>query len=153
MRDVELSAAGYRDIAAHAEETHPRECCGVVVRRGDRQEIVRVSNIQDRRHAADPEAVPRTSGEAYTMGSEVVPLMIAHDRRELVIEAIYHSHPYRDANFSAEDRRQAVLWGEPAYPDAAWIVVSTDDQRVKDMRAYRWEPSTHDFLAVPLRVL
>jgi [CysO sulfur-carrier protein]-S-L-cysteine hydrolase len=153
MHSIELTAANLNDIAAHAVEAYPNECCGLVIRRQNRQEVVRATNIQQTRHAEDPERFPRTAATGYTMGPDVLPILISHDRGDLVIEAIYHSHPEHDAYFSAEDRMRAIVWHEPAYPDVGQIVVSVCKEQVKEVKAYRWNVNARQFVDAPLRVL
>jgi [CysO sulfur-carrier protein]-S-L-cysteine hydrolase len=153
MQDVELTAANFSAITAHAVEAYPYECCGLVIRRENRQEVVRATNIQQTRHAEDPERFPRTAETGYTMGPDVLPILVSHDRGNLIIEAVYHSHPEHDAYFSAEDRKQALVWHEPTYPDAGQIVVSLHDGQVKEAKAYRWNVNTRQFVDAPLRVL
>jgi adenylyltransferase/sulfurtransferase len=139
-------------IRAHAEGCFPHECCGFVVRRDGARSVVHVTNIQNQKHAEDPENFPRTAEIAYTMGPEAAPLMIEHDRGRLVIEAIYHSHPQHDAYFSPTDRKQATVWDEPSYPNAAQIVVSVYDRVAKAVKAFGWDASAHDFVEIELRV-
>lgn len=149
---VDLTTASYAAITAHAVEAFPEECCGFVVRRGGREDVIRVTNIQNRMHAADPVGFPRTAEIAYTMGSEAAPVLIDHERGALVIHAIYHSHPQHDAYFSAEDRQQATVWDEPSYPDAGQVVVSVIDRTLKAVKAYRWSAAARDFVPTELRV-
>ena len=148
----DLSQSIFDDISAHAVATFPLECCGFIVRRGGQLEVVRVTNIQNEVHAKNPEHFPRTGEIAYTMGPEMVPVLIDHDRGRLIIEAIYHSHPQNDAYFSAEDRKQATVWDEPSYPDAVQIVISVFDRTVKEAKAFRWDERQRDFVEVGLRV-
>jgi proteasome lid subunit RPN8/RPN11 len=142
---VELPRALYDAIAAHAVETFPEECCGIVVERSGSIEAVRVTNVQNQRHAENPERFPRTAATAYTMGPEAAPVLVDHDRGRLRIVAFYHSHPQHEAYFSAEDRKQATVWDEPSYPDAGQIVVSVFDGRVKEAKAFRWDEAKRDF--------
>lgn len=143
----------YEEMCAHARAEFPNECCGMLVRRsGGKVEAVRVTNIQDRKHAEDPQRYPRTARTAYTMGPEAVPVLLAHDRGELEIAAFYHSHPQHDAYFSAEDRAQATVWGEPSYPDAGQIVISVYDGEVRDARAFCWDPQVGDFVPADLLI-
>ena len=137
-------------ILADARAAFPHEACGFIVERGGRTEVVRVTNVQNDKHAENPEAFPRTAEIAYSMGPEAVPILIGHDRGELVIRAIYHSHPQHAAYFSAEDKKQATVWDEPSYPDATQIVVSVIDGEVRDVKAFRWQEAARDFLEVPL---
>jgi len=140
------------ELVAHALSTFPEECCGFVVERDGGLTVVRVTNIQNQQHAAHPEQFPRTAATAYTMGPEAAPVLVDHDRGRLRIHAIYHSHPQHAAYFSAEDRKQATVWDEPSYPDAAQIVVSVIDGKVRDVKAFRWDPARQDFIEVGLEI-
>jgi proteasome lid subunit RPN8/RPN11 len=140
------------ELAAHARSTFPEECCGMVVERAGQLSVVRVTNVQNAKHAENPEQFPRTAATAYTMGPEAAPVLVDHDRGRLAIRAFYHSHPQHGAYFSAEDKRQATVWDEPSYPDAAQIVLSVIDGDVRDMQAFRWDEAARDFLPVPLQV-
>jgi len=139
-------------LRAHAVSTFPEECCGIIVERAGDLLVVQVTNVQNQRHAEHPEHFPRTAATAYTMGPEAAPVLVDHDRGRLTIRAIYHSHPQHAAYFSAEDRRQATVWDEPSYPDAAQIVLSVIDGQVRDVKAFRWDTSTRDFVEVRLEV-
>ena len=95
----------------------------MIIERNGREEVVRVTNIQNELHEKDPEQFPRTAAIAYTMGPESAPILIAAERGELAVRAFYHSHPEHDSYFSAEDKKQAMGgWDEPNYPQAAQIV-------------------------------
>ena len=96
--------------------------------------------------------VSRTAEIAYTMGSEAAPVLVDHDRGRLRIVAIYHSHPQHDAYFSAEDRKQATIFDEPSYPDAAQIVVSVYDGEVKAVKAFGWNDARRDFEEIALAI-
>jgi proteasome lid subunit RPN8/RPN11 len=137
-------------LRQHAESTFPDECCGFVVERDRQLAVVRVTNVQNERHAAYPEQFPRTAAIAYTMGPEAAPVLVDHDRGRLTIRAIYHSHPQHAAYFSTEDKKQATVWDEPSYPDALQIVLSVIDGTVRDTKAFRWDEATRDFVAVEL---
>lgn len=139
-------------MTADAVACFPHECCGFVVDRAGRAEVVRMTNIQNQKHAEDPERFPRTAETAYTMGPEAAPVLIDHERGRLVIRAIYHSHPQHDAYFSAEDRKQATVWDEPSYPDAAQIVISVYDGVVKEVKAFAWNEEQREFAEIGLQV-
>ena len=147
-----VSRASLQALHAHACETYPDECCGMLVERDGREEVVRVTNMQNELHARDPEQYPRTAAIAYTMGPESAPILIAAERGELRLRAFYHSHPEHEAYFSAEDKRQATVWDEPSYPDAAQIVLSVIDGAVRDVKAFGWDEAARDFVEMPLRV-
>ena len=145
-----LPRAIFDALVADARASFPDECCGIVVERGGGLEVVRVTNVQNQKHAENPELFPRTAATAYTMGPEAVPILVGHDKGTLTIRAIYHSHPQHAAYFSAEDKKQATVWDEPSYPDAAQIVLSVIDGELRDAKAFRWNDEERDFVEVPL---
>lgn len=139
-------------IHAHAREAYPEECCGMIIERDGREEIVRVANIQNELHAQDPVQFPRTAAIAYMMGPEAAPVLIRSERGELRLLAIYHSHPNQEAYFSAEDRRQACgASDEPTYPQAGQIVMSVRNREVCATKVFLWDPEAHDYLEARIR--
>jgi [CysO sulfur-carrier protein]-S-L-cysteine hydrolase len=150
---ITISQAGLDAVHAHAREAYPEECCGMIVERTGREEVVRVTNIQNELHAKDPEQFPRTAAIAYTMGSEAAPILIGTERGELTLRAFYHSHPDHDAYFSAEDRKQAKGgWDEPNYPHAGQIVISVRERTVRATKGFAWDETLRDFVEVELVV-
>jgi len=140
-------------LEAHACETYPDECCGMLIERDGREEVVPVTNIQNALHAQDPEQFPRTAAIAYTMGREAAPILLATERGELRLRTFYHSHPEHDAYFSAEDRKQAMGgWDEPNYPDAAQIVMSVRGGSVGATKAFAWSAAARAYVEIPLIV-
>jgi len=148
-----ITQATWEALQAHAVATYPDECCGLVVDRHGKQEAAPVTNIQNDLHARDPGQFPRTARTAYTMGPEATPILLAAERGELRLRAIYHSHPDHGAYFSAEDRTQALGgWDEPNYPDAAQIVISVRQRVVQAARAFAWNGAQRDFTEIALTV-
>jgi [CysO sulfur-carrier protein]-S-L-cysteine hydrolase len=142
LTDTSLAA-----IQTHAREAYPDECCGMIIERDGREEVVRVTNIQNELHAQDPEQFPRTAAIAYTMGPEAAPILMRAERGELRLRAIYHSHPEHDAYFSAEDRKQAFGgWDEPNYPDAGQLVMSVRQREVRATKAFVWNAAARDYV-------
>lgn len=140
-------------VQDHARATFPDECCGIVVERDGALAAMRVTNVQNERHAQDPEQFPRTAQTAYTMGDEAATILLQADRGELRLHAFYHSHPQHGAYFSAEDRRQANgPWDEPMYPDAAQLVVSIYDGEVREVAGFRWDAAACDYVDVAVRI-
>lgn len=148
-----ISPASLDAMQAHARDTYPDECCGLIIERHGQEEVVRVTNLQNQLHAQDPEQFPRTAATAYTMGPEAAPILLAAERGTLTLRAIYHSHPEHDAYFSAEDRTQALGgWEEPNYPQAGQIVLSVRQREVRATKVFVWEAERGDFVEVPLAV-
>jgi hypothetical protein len=41
-----------------------------------------------------------------------------------------------------------LINGDPAYPDAAYVVLSVVERRMAEVAAFRWDPGIRDFGAV-----
>jgi [CysO sulfur-carrier protein]-S-L-cysteine hydrolase len=153
VKELRITAAVEAAMREHAAATYPDECCGIVVERDGALEAVSVSNVQNERHAQDPEHYPRTARTAYSMGPEAVPLLLAAERGTLRLHSFYHSHPEHEAYFSAEDKTSALGgWDEPNYPEAGQIVLSVREGAVRYAKAFAWSESDRDFVEVPLQV-
>jgi proteasome lid subunit RPN8/RPN11 len=140
-------------IHAHAISEFPYECCGIILSDGD-QEFVRVCrNIQNARHAEDPETYTRDARTAYLIDpNDLISVHKESETENRQIKAFYHSHPNHDAYFSAKDKDDAMAWGEPTYPDAAYIVISICNRAINTTRAYAWREAEGDFVEVPINV-
>ncbi len=148
---IAISKATDAQMRAHACDTYPNECCGAVVERGGREEVTRIANVQDDQHRADPEKFPRTARTAYFMEpAQLLRVLREVDDNTVRLRAFYHSHPDHDAYFSDEDKRQALMFDEPSYPDAAWIVLSVRDRIVRTAKAFGWDPQQRDFVEIEL---
>jgi proteasome lid subunit RPN8/RPN11 len=148
-----IERAALAAMHAHAEESFPEECCGVLFATPDGQVARRMTNVQNRLHAADPERHPRDARTAYQMEPrELLEVSRTGDRPGWRIVAFYHSHPDHGAYFSATDKAQA-LWGEgdeaePSYPGVAWLVLSVYERTVRDAKAFAWDEGARDFTEV-----
>jgi len=150
---IALSRKVVDEIKLHARESFPAECCGAVLESEDGELVRRITNIQDRLHAEDPLNFPRTAVNGYHMDEhELFELLRDVDTRGWLLKAFYHSHPNHGAYFSAEDTRRALLWGEPAYPGTAFIVISVFEGDAKEIRAYGWDAKKREFVEEPLVV-
>jgi proteasome lid subunit RPN8/RPN11 len=162
-----------RSIYAHALESYPEECCGLIANHNGERRVFRCSNAQNRLHAIDPKAYPRDARTAYTLDPEQLLRILRFLGSEESIRLVYHSHPDHDAYFSPEDRRQALVFGsEPGLPHAAQLVVSVRGTgsvgalparpaaapngrgrrvvRIHESRLYLWDEAQHDFRELPL---
>lgn len=148
---IRLKAATAAEISRHARETYPLECCGVILSSAQGEQVRRCMNIQDRLHREDPEKYPRDARIAYYMDPEELYRVFKEAAESgTTIKAFYHSHPDHEAYFSAEDKERGTAWGEPLYPDTAYVVVSLFDGTVKGMKAFAWDPMKKDFAEIPL---
>jgi glutamate-1-semialdehyde 2,1-aminomutase len=140
-----MTPAEVAAIKQQAVAEYPNECCGVILTRGAERRIVACRNVQDQMHARDPITFPRTARNAYYMDP-----IDALRLNRLVDEGfefavIYHSHPNAGAYFSETDRGQALIRGEPAYPGAAYVVVSVIGREVKSLAAFRFSHASGAF--------
>src|SRR4026209_2096226 len=138
-KDILLSQATLNEISRHSQEAFPEECCGIIVSNGEQDHVLRLKNMQNARHAQDPDAFPRNATIAYSMDElELESRIVETQKIGFRLKAFYHSHPKHEAYFSAEDRAGATPFGEPTYPEAAQIVVSVFDTVIKDIKAFAW---------------
>jgi proteasome lid subunit RPN8/RPN11 len=152
LKELILTQDVCEQISSHAVEAFPEECCGVIVRRGALDEVRRLKNIQNLKHAEDPQNNPRDARIAYAMDpKELSAIIEATERDGGKLKAFYHSHPNHDAYFSEEDKAGATPLGEPTYPDSAQIVISIYNGAVRQVRVYTWNDQRKDFIEVPLK--
>jgi proteasome lid subunit RPN8/RPN11 len=148
LTEAELAA-----VRKQGEAEYPAECCGVLLVRdgttGERR-LYPCRNVQDSLHRSDPARHPRDSRTAYYMAPED---LLEISRRQVdgwAVHVIYHSHIDVGAYFSETDRRNALVDGQPAYPDTIYVVVVVDGGRAGEARAYRWDVEARDFRESPL---
>lgn len=151
---LSISAATLAALHAHACEAYPDECCGMIVERDGREEVARITNVQNELHARDPQQFPRTARTAYSMRwADVEPLLDAAYKGKLRLHAVYHSHPEHDAYFSAEDRAAAEAWlDDPNYAAAGQIVLSVRNRQVQAAKAFGLDTAARDYTEIPLLI-
>ncbi|MGH7350240.1 MAG: Mov34/MPN/PAD-1 family protein [Candidatus Rokuibacteriota bacterium] len=136
-------------VRAQAEAEYPAECCGVLLARGEAGSdrlLMPCRNIQDELHAKDRARHPRDSRTAYFIDPKDLLTIGRREGQGYRVATIYHSHVDTGAYFSPTDRQNALINGEPAYPDAVYVVLSVVEGRVGDAAAYVWDASARDFV-------
>lgn len=126
-------------IEAHAAETYPHECCGVIVGRVERDsrvgvEAYRTGNLNtERAHdrfELDPKDYMRIDRKAREAGLDIV--------------GIYHSHPDHPARPSETDL--AAAW-----PGYSYVIVAVNKGKPGDFHSF--ELFEHDFQQEEVRCL
>jgi [CysO sulfur-carrier protein]-S-L-cysteine hydrolase len=145
-----LTTAELETIRAQAAEEYPFESCGVILRRDGERRLLRCRNAQNELHERDPNRHPRDARTAYYIDPKDLLRIGDLERQGFSVAVIYHSHIDAGAYFSETDRRQAVVGGEPAYPDAVYVVTSVVRGLVEAMAAYHWDGARRDFVAMEL---
>jgi [CysO sulfur-carrier protein]-S-L-cysteine hydrolase len=143
-----LSAAELETIRAQAVQEYPFESCGVVLRRGDERRLLRCRNAQNELHARDATRHPRDARTAYYIDPKDLLRIGDLEHQGFGVAVIYHSHIDAGAYFSATDKHNALVNGEPAYPEATYVVLSVRDGQVDDAGAFRWDAAQRDFVPV-----
>lgn len=140
---LELNREELTSMLEHAEQEYPRECVGAIVGLPDdssSHRLVRLTNKQDKLHKDDPEHFKRDARTGYFVDpKEVFDLVRDTEKEGLKILALYHSHPEHESYFSSEDHAAAVMFDEPVYPGAAYIVISVFDGKVKEAVIFSWD--------------
>jgi proteasome lid subunit RPN8/RPN11 len=150
-------------IQRQAVGEYPYESCGVILARGEERRLVPCRNIQNELHAKDPARHPRDARTAYYIDPKELLMIGRLEGEGFRVRVIYHSHVDAGAYFSETDRRQALVGGEPAYPDATYIVTAVvgaggpgaagvAPPRVEAVAAFRWNEKRRDFVPVELDV-
>ena len=108
------------EIAAHAREDAPNECCGMVAgSNGTATRVFRARNAEASpfRYAVHPQDQFRITMEIEERGEEIA--------------AIYHSHTKSPAEPSQTDINLAENWPDPLY-----LICSLADPDAPDTRAF-----------------
>lgn len=121
------------ELYAHALETLPEECCGLVV--GTRQEpfrgLFRCRNDVTALHRRDPQRYPRDGRAAFHMNElDYLEAARSAEVRGEQVTGVYHSHVNCGLYFSELDQAHAAHEGFP-FPDAKHLVVSIVGRRVE----------------------
>jgi proteasome lid subunit RPN8/RPN11 len=118
-RTVTITKTAIDDMLAHARETAPDECCGLLVgRRGFIERNIRAKNLQasPTRYSIDPADHFAAIHDARSRGQSVI--------------GAYHSHPATPAIPSESDLSEAA-----GGADFLYVIVSLFERG--DVRAYR----------------
>jgi proteasome lid subunit RPN8/RPN11 len=152
---VALTPEEYVRVEAQAAVEYPGECCGVVLARGDQPAdrlLLPCRNIQNALHEKDPARHPRDARTAYYIDPRDLLTIGRREADGYRVATIYHSHIDTGAYFSETDKRNALVDGEPAYPDAVYVVVSVMEGRPNGANAFAWDSARRDFLPVEFAV-
>lgn len=144
-------------VAIHeqARREYPAECCGILTvgPEGGTSQVHPCRNIQDELHAREPREYPRDGRIAYFIDpAELLRIVSGAERAGGQVSGFYHSHVDCDAYFSDEDRKRAMAWDEPAYPDAVYLVVAVYGNEVRGHKAFAWDPEASAYAEVEFAV-
>ncbi len=114
------------ELRAHARETFPEECCGLILGNDRQRYAYRVPcrNDMNQRHREDPVHFPRDARAAFWMNEmDQVDVQKRAEAKGDRVTAVYHSHVRTGVYLSEMDLEYATSELFP-YPDADQIVVA-----------------------------
>ena len=130
---VEVPARILNEIASHAREALPEECCGLVSggESARYRRVHRCRNDMTLMHHNDRARHPRDGRQAFHMNMhDLIAAEKEAQARGEEITAVYHSHPVGRVYFSELDQAYAAQELFP-FPDADHIVVSIREGRLE----------------------
>lgn len=122
-------------IYRQSRDAFPKECCGYLLGNAPDALLVQCENRQDKLHALDPEAHPRTAENGYNIGGRQLLDLVRSFESDKPAQIIYHSHPRVGAYFSEEDTRAAIAAGFPC----DYLVVDVQDTEIREAKLFRRE--------------
>ena len=129
------------ELCAHALETLPEECCGLILSQRSARfgQLVRCRNEMTRLHLADPCSHPRGGSTAFWMneGDHAHAQALAEAAGD-VVTAVYHSHVDVGAYLSELDVEYAEHTLFP-YPTADQIVIAVQERHVVGLGLFQRE--------------
>ena len=127
------------ELCAHALETLPEECCGLIMGDDDRRyrEVARCRNDMMQLHRRDPITYPRTGEKAFFMNPhDYVEAQERARQNGSRVTAVYHSHVGAGAYLSEMDLEYAENDFFP-FPESDQLVVAVLDAKVAGVGLFR----------------
>jgi len=136
------------EVYAHARESLPEECCGLLIGCAEApfQRAVRCRNDMTLHHRRDPKRFPRDGREGFFMNEQDYLHALREAEAEgATVTAVYHSHVDCGAYFSEMDQDFAT---QPLYPfpRADHLVVAMSGGKIIDQNLFRREGPSGRFV-------
>jgi proteasome lid subunit RPN8/RPN11 len=133
-----ISRRVMNEFCAHARETQPEECCGLITGDGVQRfrNVYRCRNEMTLYHTKDPQRYPRDGKKAFHMNEfDYLKALRNAESNGETVNAVYHSHVGAGAYFSELDRKFAEHELFP-FPDVAHIVIAVWDGQVTQLGVF-----------------
>ena len=142
-------------IYRHAIHEYPSECCGIVIGKKDIADhfemVFPCRNAQDEMHTKAPTDFPRTSKNAYFIDpNDLLRVQKMSRERGMEMKIIYHSHADAGAYFSEEDKKQAIVEGNPVFPGVRYLIIAVTKNQVRGAKLFCWDDVKGDFVEASL---
>ena len=143
-----ISRRSLNELCAHARETQPEECCGLIT--GDEHDrfrsVYRCRNEMTRNHQQDPVTYPRDGRKAFYMNeTDYMKASRDAESRGERVTAVYHSHVGAGAYFSEMDQEFAEHRLFP-FPNVAHIVIAVFEGQVTQLGVFERNGAQQGFL-------
>jgi proteasome lid subunit RPN8/RPN11 len=139
LPSVAIEGRVLNELCAHARETWPEECCGLVTGTGPGryERVHRCRNDMTRLHESDPGLHPRDGTRAFFMNEhDYLRVRDEAEPRGERVTAVYHSHVGAGAYFSPLDQEFADQELFP-FPDADHVVIAVVEQKIQALALFR----------------
>ena len=136
------------ELCAHALETLPEECCGLILgQQGARfGQLVRCRNEMTRLHRADPRSHPHDGSTAFWMNEgDYAHAQSLADAAGIEVTAVYHSHVNAGAYLSELDLEYAEHELFP-FASADQIVIAVQERHVVGAGFFQREAARKPFV-------
>ena len=152
LEAVGIPASILNEVYAHALETLPEECCGLIVGACEdpHREVFRCRNDMTLQHQRDARAFPRDGKQGFYMNeTDYLHAAQQASARGHGVTVVYHSHVDCGAYFSAMDQDFAT---RPLYPcpEADHLVVGIAGGHVKEQGLFRYDREAGRFSGHPV---
>jgi proteasome lid subunit RPN8/RPN11 len=141
--EAEIEPRILNELSAHARETLPEECCGLIF--GDEGEryrlVVRCRNEMNQQHLKDPVRYPRDARQAYYITPEQCHQELRKEEKMgRRLTAVYHSHVDTGPYLSELDVECAEQYAEDddlPLAQADQIVIAVSEDKVRALALFR----------------
>ena len=126
------------EFCAHARETQPEECCGLITGDSVRRfrTVYRCRNEMTLYHMKDPQRYPRDGKKAFYMNeSDYLKALENAESNGETVTAVYHAHVGAGSYFSEMDQEFAEHELFP-FPDVAHVVIAVWDGQVNQLGVF-----------------
>lgn len=125
-----------QQIRDQAAKEFPAECCGLILS----------SSFTQSREVVPARNVSTEAQRSFQIDDDTLRYAEKAIRKGWRVETIYHSHPNGNLGLSGDDRRDALLDGQPRYPDAIYVIAGLFERPGGppwvSLSAYGWEETT-----------
>ena len=138
---IVLTQSHLSALSAFAEESYPSECCGLLAGTGDAEQEILVTRVVPSDNVSSTD-----TRDSFEVDPKVrFGLMRELEETDERIVGHYHSHPDHPAEPSDTD--VSMIYE----PELFWLIISSDRNGARDIRAFQPSPDATAFTPIQLR--